>query len=203
MGRKVETWNRGVHADRAEQARRIFGPVHGSMWPRARRAENETRGRAIAKCLNIIRVASLDPRGDPQGEEWLPRFEFAGRGTMYMLPRSSQFVAIALAVVIPALPLSACLTSAANVSQEQRECCQKMAGRCETSVMPSSHSCCQHPVSRQDMATSKVQRNDAGSAVAMVAEGVLALPQLIVRSSSTSFESPPESPPQIVNVLRI
>ena len=122
---------------------------------------------------------------------------------MRVLRRVSQFVAIALAIVIPALPLSACLTSAAKVSAEQRECCQKMAGRCETSVMPSSHSCCQHPVSRQDMATSIVQRNDAGSAVAVLAEGVPVLPQLIVRSSSTSFESPPESPPQIVNVLRI
>src|SRR6266567_7390953 len=120
---------------------------------------------------------------------------------MTMLRKASQFVAIGLAIIIPALPLSACLTSAANVSQEQRECCQKMAGRCETSVMPSSHSCCQHPVSRQDMATSKVQRNDAGSAVAMLADGVPVLPQLIVQSSrSNSFESPPESPPQIVNV---
>src|SRR6266700_2770981 len=123
---------------------------------------------------------------------------------MNMLPRASQFVAIALAIVILALPLSACLTSAAKVSQEQQECCRKMAGRCETSVMPSSHSCCKHPVSRQHMATSKVQRNDAGSAVAMLADGVPVLPQLIVQSSSsTSFESPPESPPQIVNVLRI
>ena len=174
------------------------------MWPRACRAENETSCRAIAKCLKIMRSrlsqSILEPT--PQVEEWLPRFEFAGRGTMNMLRRASQFVAITLAIVIPALPLSACLTSAAKVSQEQRECCQKMAGRCETSVMPSSHSCCQHPVSRQAMAASKVQRNDAGSAVAMLAESAPAL-QLIVRSSSTSFESPPESPPLIVNILRI
>ena len=122
---------------------------------------------------------------------------------MAMLRKASQFVAIGLAIVMLALPLSACLTPVAKVSQEQRECCQKMAGRCETSVMPSSHSCCHHPVTRQDMATSKVQSNDAGSAVAMLAEGVPVLPQLIVQSSSTSFESPPESRPQIVNVLRI
>src|SRR5947199_8595050 len=122
---------------------------------------------------------------------------------MNMLRIASQSVAIALAVLILALPLSACLTPAAQMSKEQQECCRKMAGRCETSVMPSSHSCCQHPVSHQAMATSKAQRNDADSAVAMLAEGVPALPQLIVRSSSTSFESPPESPPQIVNVLTI
>jgi len=122
---------------------------------------------------------------------------------MSTLGRASQFVAIGLAIVILALPLSACLTPAAKESVEQRECCQKMAGRCETSVMPSSHSCCQHPVSRQAVTVSKVQRNDAGSAVVMLAEAVPALLQLIATSSSTSFESPPESPPQIVNVLRI
>ena|SRR5437867_3691248 len=122
---------------------------------------------------------------------------------MNMLPRASQFVAVALAIVILAVPLSACLTPVAKVSQEQRECCQKMAGRCETSVMPSSHSCCQHPVSRQAITVSRVQRNDAGSAVAVLADSFPVLPQLIVQYSSTSFESPPESPPQIVNVLRI
>src|SRR6266700_2432860 len=122
---------------------------------------------------------------------------------MNTLRRASQFVAVALAGLILALPLSACLTPTAQMNKEQQECCRKMAGRCETSVMPSSHSCCQHPVSRQDMATSIVQRNDAGSAVAVLADVVPVLPQLIVRSSSTSFESPPESPPQIINVLRI
>jgi len=66
---------------------------------------------------------------------------------MSMLHRTSQFASIALSVIVFALPLSACLTPAAQMSKEQRECCQEMAGQCETSVMPSSHSCCQHPVS--------------------------------------------------------
>src|SRR5205823_6572213 len=104
----------------------------------------------------------------------LRRSELAGRGTMNMLPRASQFVAIALAVLILALPISACLTPAAHMSNEQQECCRKMAGRCETSVMPSSHSCCQHPVSRQAIAASKVQRSDAGSAVALAEAAPLA-----------------------------
>src|SRR5438132_13030903 len=119
---------------------------------------------------------------------------------MVTVRRLAQFVAIALTTIILALPLSACLIPAQQMTVEQRECCQRMAGRCETSVMPSSHSCCQHPVSRQAIVVSKVQRNDAGSAVAMLAESAPAL-QLIVRSSSTSFESPPESPPQIIDVL--
>jgi hypothetical protein len=124
-------------------------------------------------------------------------------GRITMVRRVSQLVAVALTIVIVALPLSACLTSAAEMSKEERECCKKMTGRCETSVMPSSHSCCQHPVSRQAIAVSRVQMNDSVSAIVMLAEAIPVLPELIVRRSSTSFESPPESPPQISNVLRI
>src|SRR5881227_1886651 len=122
---------------------------------------------------------------------------------MNILRRVSQFVAIALAIVMLALPLSACLTPVAKVSQEQRECCQKMAGRCETSVMPSSHSCCQHPVSRQALTASKIQRSDFGLAVVVLREAASLLPQVITRGSATSFESPPEGPPQTATVLRI
>src|SRR5204863_3050274 len=83
------------------------------------------------------------------------RLKFAGRGRIDMLHKMSQLVSIVLAVVILVLPLSACLTPAAKMSLEERECCQKMAGHCETSVMPSSHSCCQHPVSHQAVIASK------------------------------------------------
>jgi len=154
----------------------------------------DTSGKAV--CFSAGQTA-------PQGEQRLAASKFAGRGRIHMLHKMSQLVSIVLAVVILALPLSACLTSAAKMSLEQRECCQKMAGRCETSVMPSSHSCCQHPVSRQAIVASKVQRSDADSAVVMLAEAAPTLPQVIASRSSTSFESPPESPLQIVKVLRI
>ena len=120
-----------------------------------------------------------------------------------MLRRASQFVSITLAVVILALPLSACLTPAAQMSKEERECCQKMAGRCETSARPSSHSCCQHPVSHQALTASKIPRNDVGLAVGLLPEAALPLPRAITPTDATLFESPPESPPQIATVLRI
>jgi len=128
---------------------------------------------------------------------------FAACDRIGILRTASQFVSIALAAVTLALLLSACLTPAANMSVEQRECCLKMAGRCESSVMPSSHSCCQHPVSHQGVSASRVQRNDFGSVVAVLRVVALPLPRVITRSSATSFESPPVSPPQIINVLRI
>jgi len=122
---------------------------------------------------------------------------------MNMVRRASQFVSIALSIIVVALPLLACLTSVAEMSPEQRECCEKMAGRCEMSAMPSSHSCCQHPVSQQTAAASKVQRHDCGLVVTVLGEAAPSLPRIISRGSATSFESPPEEPPQIATVLRI
>ena len=154
----------------------------------------DTCGKAV--CFSAGQTA-------PQGEQRLAASKFAGRGRIHMLQKMSQLVSIVLAVVILALPLSACLTSAAKMSLEQRECCQEMAGQCETSVMPSSHSCCQHPVSHHAVTASKIQRNDFGSVVTGLREAASLLPQVFTRSSATSFECPPESPPQIVIVLRI
>ena len=115
----------------------------------------------------------------------------------------SQFVSIALSITVFMLPISACLTPAAEMTTEQRECCEKMAGRCETSVMPSSHSCCQHPTSREAATASKTQMHDCRLAIATLREAVSPLPRSIAWGISTSFESPPEEPPQLATVLRI
>ena len=122
---------------------------------------------------------------------------------MDMLRRASQFVSIVLSIIVVALPLLACLTSFAEMSPEQRECCDKMADRCEMSAMPSSHSCCQHSVSQQAAAASKVQRYDCGLVVAVLGEAAPSQLRIISRGSATSFESPPEASPQLATVLRI
>jgi hypothetical protein len=122
---------------------------------------------------------------------------------MNMVRRALQFVSIALSIIVIALPLLACLISVAEISPEQRECCKKMAGRCELSAIPSSHSCCQHPVSQQTAVASKVQRHDCGLVVAVLVEVASSLPRIISRGSATSFESPPEASPQLKTVLRI
>ena len=121
---------------------------------------------------------------------------------MNMVRRASQFVSIALSIIVVALPLLACVTSFAEMSPDQRECCVKMAGRCEVSAMPSSHSCCQHPVSPHTATASRMQSGDFGSAITMLAAASpLAGP--IVGFAVSTLESPPESPPHSVNVLRI
>jgi len=126
-----------------------------------------------------------------------------GRGRMNMVRRALQFVSIALSIIVVALPLLACLTSVAEMSPEQRECCEKMAGRCEMSAMPSSHSCCQHPVSQQTAVASKVQRHDCGLVFTVLVEVASSLPRIISRGSAASFESPPEASPKLTTVLRI
>ena len=130
--------------------------------------------------------------------------KFAVHGRIDMLRRTSQFVSIVLSVIVFAIPISACLTPSADMSMEQRECCEKMAGRCETSVMPSSHSCCQHPVSNHTAAAARVRSSDLGTALTMLAEDFSSLPRRpMIEIAASTFESPPESPPQRVNVLRI
>jgi hypothetical protein len=122
---------------------------------------------------------------------------------MNIVRRASQFVSIALSTIVVALPLLACLTSFAEMSPEQRECCEKMAGRCEMSAMPSSHSCCQHPVSPHTATASRIQSSDFGSAITMLAAAPSLLARPIIGIDVSTFESPPESPPHSVNVLRI
>jgi hypothetical protein len=127
----------------------------------------------------------------------------AGRGRMGMLRRTAQFVSVVLSAIVFAVPISACLTPSADMTMEQRECCEKMAGRCEISVMPSSHSCCKHPVARHAAAASRVQSSDFGSAFTMLAEDLALLPRQMIGTAACTFESPPESPPESVSVLRI
>jgi hypothetical protein len=123
---------------------------------------------------------------------------------MGKLRRASQFVSIILSAIVFAIPVSACLTPNADMSMEQRECCKKMADRCETSMMPSSHSCCQHPVSRHTAAASRIRSRDLGSAITMLAEDFSSLPRRpMIEITASTFESPPESPPQRVTILRI
>ena len=129
--------------------------------------------------------------------------QFAGCGRINMVRKASQFVSIALSIIVVALPLLACLTSFAEMSPEQRECCEKMAGRCEMSVMPSSHSCCQHPVSPHTATASRIQSSDFGLAITMLAEAPSPFARPMIGIAVSTFESPPESPPQSVNVLRI
>jgi len=48
-----------------------------------------------------------------------------------------------VAVLWAVTPALACLLPMQRMTPAERECCRKMAQQCGSSVMPSSHSCCQ------------------------------------------------------------
>jgi hypothetical protein len=48
----------------------------------------------------------------------------------------------ALALVLVALPLAACVLPGAAMTSTERECCKKMAGQCGDMGMAKSHPCC-------------------------------------------------------------
>jgi len=108
-----------------------------------------------------------------------------------------------LATVLFALPLSTCLAQAAEMTAEQRECCEKMAGNCDASMMPGSHSCCQTPVADQTAATSRIRSSYFTYSLAILAEVIAPLPHSVSGISTRNFESPPKIPPQVFSILRI
>lgn len=119
-----------------------------------------------------------------------------------MLRRASQFAAVVLVIVVAALPVAACMVPEGQMTAAEHQCCQKMANNCETVGMPSSHSCCQHPASQQTGRASKIEAAGAAPMAAVQVELGLA-PLQVVSRLSNRIESPPESPPPGVAVLRI
>lgn len=120
-----------------------------------------------------------------------------------MLRRVAQFAAIVLVLTVVALPVTACMVADRQMTAEEHKCCEKMAHSCETAAMPSSHSCCQHPVSRHAVTAAKIQSGDLGSITAMRTEAVSPLLPQVVRGAANAVETPPESPPKAINVLKI
>ena len=118
-----------------------------------------------------------------------------------MLRRGSQFAAIVLIIAVVAMPVMACIVPARQMTAEEQACCKKMAHACESSVMPASHSCCQHPASQHPVNVSSTRTSSY-----IVCEGSLEATFTIPTSSRlfvTTFESPPEKPLKISSVLRI
>jgi hypothetical protein len=54
----------------------------------------------------------------------------------------------ALALILVALPVAACVLPGAAMTSAERECCKKMAGQCGDMGMAKSHPCCKVTASR-------------------------------------------------------
>ena len=125
------------------------------------------------------------------------------RDTIAMLGRVSQCVAVLLVIAVVAMPVMACVFPDRQLTAEERNCCEKMAHNCESSLMPASHSCCQHPVSRQIANITSTWTPGFGFCLAALVEAHFNLPILATHNVALTFESPPESPLKISSVLRI
>ena len=117
-----------------------------------------------------------------------------------------KLAALVLALSVFASPLVACLQPDATLTNEERECCRKMAGEC--GKMPTSHSCCKTTVRDTDpyLSNSRVQISALAQATVPVlpASEIIGLPDLISQFViSSDAHAPPESPPLTTSVLRI
>ena len=110
-----------------------------------------------------------------------------------------------IAVLWAVTPAIACLVPTRQMTPAEHECCLKMAQQCGSSVMPSSHSCCQGH--QRDTAVSPVPTYPPNRPFALA----IAPPSTIVPvdCASTSPLSPaleappPTSSPGCTSVLRI
>jgi hypothetical protein len=120
-----------------------------------------------------------------------------------MLRIVSQFAAVVLVVAFAATPVMACMAPDRQMTAEKQDCCKKMAHSCDGSVMPASHSCCQHPISPQAVNVSGIRTGQVGFYVAaLVGSPFNPRPSAVCRAVH-ACESPPDSSLKISSILRI
>jgi hypothetical protein len=118
-----------------------------------------------------------------------------------------QFGVVVLLLVSCLAPAMACMVSDAQMNSEERACCRMMKDQCGQMEMPASHGCCQKaPASVHDNAldTKTVVFHPVVAPVIWLAAFELVNPT----SSVTGWverpdDSPPQSPPSTISVLRI
>jgi Na+(H+)/acetate symporter ActP len=119
--------------------------------------------------------------------------------------RSASWAMLLITVLWAATPAIACLVPMHQMTKAEHDCCLKMAQECGSSMMPSSHSCCQgHD---RDNAVSPVATYSPTRPfdVATVRQTAI----LLATSSSVPLKSlaleapPPEASPGCSSILRI
>ena len=82
---------------------------------------------------------------------------------LFMLKLLSKVGVLALALVLVALPVAACVLPGAQMTAAEQDCCKKMAERCGHAGMAKSHPCCQMsaaPSNLHALKTSATQISD-------------------------------------------
>src|SRR5215469_10383274 len=114
-------------------------------------------------------------------------------GKLVDVTRVGAFTMLLSTVLWAVTPALACLLPGEQMTTAEQECCQKMAGQCGSTMMPSSHTCCQHADERET-SVSPVAKYSAPRHFAVVV-----LPQAVLMpicSASISGHSLELSAPQ-------
>lgn len=118
-----------------------------------------------------------------------------------------QFGVLVLLLVTCLAPAMACVAPNAEMSAQERACCQTMKSECGQMEMPASHGCCQKtPPSVHDNAldTKAAALHPDVTPVIWLAVSELVNPtSAVIGWVEHSDYSPPEPPPATISILRI
>lgn len=116
-----------------------------------------------------------------------------------------KFAVLLLALSLFASPVMACLSPDIFLTDEERDCCQQMAGDC--SQMPASHSCCQMTIRGSDpyLVNSRLATPvPVPVAVDLQACEMVGLPERFsLFADAANWHAPPRSSPVNFSLLRI
>jgi hypothetical protein len=112
---------------------------------------------------------------------------------------------LVITVLWAATPAIACLVPMHQMTQAEHECCKKMAKECGSSMMPSSHSCCQGH--QRETVVSPVARYSPTRPFDVALVPQISILLISIPSVSLNVPAldppPPESSPGCSSVLRI
>ena len=128
------------------------------------------------------------------------------KGVRLMKVNRAGALTIALITVFwAATPALACLLPEQQMTPTEQECCQRMAGQCGSEVMPSGHTCCQHP--DRETSVSPVAKYSAPRhfTVAVLPRAVpMPISSASISGHSLELSTPqPEASPGCSSILRI
>ena len=123
---------------------------------------------------------------------------------MHFLRQFGVLVLLLLSCVAPAM---ACMVPDEQMSAQERACCRMMKNQCGQMEMPASHGCCQKtPPGVRDNAldTKAITLHPVAAPVIWLAAFELVNPASSVTGWVEHLEdSPPQSPPTTIPILRI
>lgn len=67
------------------------------------------------------------------------------RSKLFAMAKAGALTMVLVTVMWTVTPALLCLLPGEQMTAAEHECCEKMAQQCGSALMPSSHTCCQHP----------------------------------------------------------